>query len=296
MSTRTRHALSIAARIAALTLVCIVVQGIGSRFLPASGTTSQPPPQPSAGFFAVVLTVALLQTIALAYPAIRSRWHGWLLTGTVFILYFGVVTVQSQVESWVYLGHRLPAGMVRGIFLMGLFNALAFSPLLVLILGKARSAGGDPGEPVSHLRLTWRAWAWRLGTGAVVFTALYYLFGYYVAWKNPEVRAYYGGTDPGTLLAQMHTIVRDTPWVLLLQLVRGLGWVLLALPVIRMMRGPWWEAGLALALLFAVPTAYLLFPNPLMPETVRMTHLLETAPYQFLFGWFVGWLFARTGR
>jgi hypothetical protein len=63
-----------------------------------------------------------------------------------------------------------------------------------------------------------------------------------------------------------------------------------------MMRGPWWEAGLALALLFAVPTAYLLFPNPLMPETVRMTHLVETAPYQFLFGWFVGWLFARTSR
>jgi hypothetical protein len=72
--------------------------------------------------------------------------------------------------------------------------------------------------------------------------------------------------------------------------------VLLALPVILMMKGPWWEAGLALSLLFAVPTAYLLFPNPLMPEAVRMTHLVETAPYQFLFGWFVGWLFARTSR
>ena len=63
-----------------------------------------------------------------------------------------------------------------------------------------------------------------------------------------------------------------------------------------MMRAPWWEAGLAVSLLFTVPTAYLLFPNPVMPDAVRMTHLVETAPYQFMFGWFAAWLFAGAGR
>ncbi len=43
-----------------------------------------------------------------------------------------------------------------------------------------------------------------------------------------------------------------------------------------------------------MPAVYLLLPNPLMPETVRLTHLLETTPYQFLFGWFVVWLFTRS--
>lgn len=296
MHMTTRRALSIAARVAALTLVCIVVQSFGSRFLPASGTTSQPPPQPSASFLAVVLAVSLLQTIALAYPAIRSRWHGWLLTGTVFILYFGGVTVQSQIESWVYLGQRLPAGMLRGIFLMGLFNAAVFSPILVLALGKARPAREAAETAAPRLPHSPAAWAWKLAAGAAVYTSLYYLFGYYVAWQNPALRDYYGGSDPGSFLAQMASIVSGTPWMLPLQFVRGLFWVLLGLPVVLMMKGPWWEAGLALAVLFAVPAAYLLFPNPLMPETVRLTHLVETAPYQFLFGWFVGWLFARPGR
>ena len=75
------------------------------------------------------------------------------------------------------------------------------------------------------------------------------------------------------------------------QFLRSLLWVLLALLVIRMMKGRWWERGLATSFIFTMPAVYLLYPNPLMPEDVRMMHLLETAPYQFLFGWFAAWLF-----
>ena len=54
-----------------------------------------------------------------------------------------------------------------------------------------------------------------------------------------------------------------------------------------MMKGKWWEAGLAVALLFAMTSAQLLIPNPLMPLAVRMAHLLETATSNFLFGWLI---------
>jgi hypothetical protein len=61
-----------------------------------------------------------------------------------------------------------------------------------------------------------------------------------------------------------------------------------AVQVIRMMKGPWWEAGLAVALLFSVVmTSPLLIPNPYMPREVRMVHLLETASSNFLFGWII---------
>jgi len=284
-----RQVLGVAAKIAALTVILVVVEGLGSRFMPAPRGAAQPP-EPSPGFLAIVIGVALLQTVALAYPTLRSRWHGWRLVATVFVLYFGTVTFMSQIESLVYLGAHLPSGMLRGIVLMGAFNALVFSPILVLVLGKARSDRRVAAEPARRLPIQWTVWAWKLSAGAAVFTALYYLFGYYVAWKDPAIRDYYGGTDPGSFVAQMSRILRNTPWMLPLQFVRGLLWVLLALPVIRMMKGRWWEAGLALSLLFAVPAAYLLFPNPVMPAPVRMTHLVETAPYQFLFGWFVAWL------
>jgi hypothetical protein len=54
------------------------------------------------------------------------------------------------------------------------------------------------------------------------------------------------------------------------------------------MKGPWWEAGFAVALLFAVVmNSQLLLPNPLMPLDVRMVHLVETASSNFLFGWLI---------
>ena len=79
------------------------------------------------------------------------------------------------------------------------------------------------------------------------------------------------------------------------QYLRSLLWVALAVLAIRMMIGSWWQVALAVSLLFTVPAFYLLLPNPMMPDTVRITHLVETAPYQFLFGWFVVWLFCRLG-
>ena len=102
------------------------------------------------------------------------------------------------------------------------------------------------------------------------------------------MRTYYGGQDPGNFLAHMATVVRDMPWLFPLQALRALLWVALAVPVIRMTKGEWWKAGLAVALLFGVAmNAQLLLPNPLMPQEVRMVHLLETASSNFLFGWLV---------
>ena len=103
MKTSVWKPLSLAARIAALTVVLMFLQGIGASFIPAQ-EAGQPPPDPSGSFFAIMLLVLLLQTIALAYPVIRSRWNGYVLAATVFLLFFGTVTFQSQLESMIYLG------------------------------------------------------------------------------------------------------------------------------------------------------------------------------------------------
>jgi hypothetical protein len=288
----TREWLVLVGRIAVLTVILLVVQGIGSQFLPATEGTGEGE-QSSPGFLGIVLFVLLLQTAVLAYPVVRSRWHGWRLALAIFVLFFGTVTFMSQIESLVYLGDKMPPGMLAGLFLMGLFSAVVFAPIVVLTLGRWKREAGGGTEPNRRLRMSWQSWAWKLAVAAAVMLSLYYLFGYFVAWKSPVVRDYYGGTDPGTFFAQMRKVVGETPWMVPFQFVRALIWALLALPVIRMMRGRWWEAGLAVSLLFTVPSIYLLFPNPLMPEAVRMAHLVETAPYQFLFGWFVVWLFTR---
>ncbi len=292
-------------KIVLLAVLLMMVNGIGSRFLPAAAAegagqiseavVESAPAPPSGSFMALVLFVMLLQTVALAYPVMLSKWSGWKLALAVFLLYFGTVTFMSQMESLVYLGDKMPNGMLPGLFAMGLFTAAVFSPVAVLVLGKwkagtAASATSGHREPTSA-----GEWAWKTAVGGLVFLSLYYLFGYFVAWKNPLLRDFYGGTDPGSFFAQMSSIVESTPWMLPFQYLRSLLWVALAVLVIRMMKGSWWQVALAVSLLFTVPAIYLLFPNPMMPDAVRMAHLVETAPYQFLFGWFVVWLFSRLG-
>jgi hypothetical protein len=292
-------------KIFVLAVLMVILNGVGSTFLPAAATegaeqvteaaAKSAPAPPSGSFLAMVLIVMLLQTIALAYPIVRSKWSGWKLALAVFLLYFGTVTFMGQIESLIYLGDKMPSEMLLALFAMGLFAAVVFSPVAVLVLGKWKANGegfmtSGHREPASA-----GEWAWKSALGGAVFLSLYYLFGYFVAWKNPLVREYYGGTDPGSFFAQMSSIVEGTPWMLPFQYLRGLLWVALAVLVIRMMKGSWWQVAIGVSLLFTVPSFYLLFPNPMMPDAVRMAHLVETAPYQFLFGWFVVWLFTRLG-
>jgi hypothetical protein len=136
-------------------------------------------------------------------------------------------------------------------------------------------------------------WVWKLAMIAVVYLILYFTFGYYVAWKSPEVQAYYGGTDPETFFAQIGYIWHTTPWMFPFQAFRAILWVVFVLPVVRMLKGRSWETALAIAVLFSVWSAQLILPNPFMPRGVAMTHLLETVSSNFIFGWIVGWLFSR---
>jgi hypothetical protein len=300
MNAHVRKNLILAARLVALTLVLAVISGIGSQLLPVTATGGEAasmdsaPAQLTGISTLVILAILLLQVVALAIPIVWSRWHGWRLTATIFIVYFGTVTFMSQIESLVYPGARISGGLVSGLFAMGLFVAAVFSPIAVFTLGKWRK--GAKAAEVSGTAVNPGRWGWRVAVAGVVFLCLYYLFGYYVAWQDPELRAYYGGTDPGSFLAQMGSVARSTPWMLPLQFARGLLWVGLGLLVIRSMRGAWWRAGLATALLFAVPSLYLLIPNPIMPEFPRITHLIETLPYQFLFGWFLAWFLSGRAR
>jgi hypothetical protein len=160
------------------------------------------------------------------------------------------------------------------------FSAV-FAPLAVLILGKVRAE--ETSQTQLRLQLSLGQWSLRLALIALIYVVVYFTFGYFIAWRSPAVRAYYGGTDPGNLLLQIRNVLRETPWLFGLQFLRGLLWTVLAIPVIRMIKRSLVEAGLAVALLFGVVmNTQLLLPNPLMPYEVRMMHLLETATSNFL--------------
>jgi hypothetical protein len=192
----------------------------------------------------------------------------------------------SQIETAFFVT-RLPPGMLPRLFLSGAIFAALFSPAAVLVLGKGK-ANATESNGRARLDMTPAEWVGKVSFIAIAYVIIYFTFGYFIAWKSPALRAYYGGTDPGSFLGQMSSVIRETPLLLPLQVFRGILWAIIALPVIRMMKGSWWEAGLAVSLLYAVVMgSHLLLPNSLMPKEVRLVHLLEVATSNFLFGWLI---------
>ena len=287
-----QSSLKIVIRVLALAVVYFICFAFVSGAL-LQAANPQPSTDQAAAALAALVVISFLNALVLSYVILRSRWSGWKLIITIFFVFYGVVTVMSQIETAFFVT-TLPPGMLPRVFLAGAIIAALFSPLAVLILGKARSKTSG-FDNYSSLDMTIGQWIPKLLIIVIAYVVIYFTFGYFIAWRSAAVRSYYGGSDPGNFLVQVAGAVRDRPLLLPLQIVRALMWTAIAVPVIRMMKGPWWEAGLAVSLLFSVVMcSQLLLPNPFMPEEVRMVHLLETSTSNFLFGWLL--VFILSGR
>lgn len=279
-----------ALRVLALTIALFLCFVLGSAI--AMRGISQPP-QSGGSVALTLLLVCVLQTAGISYLVLRSRWSGWRLVGATFVVFYGVTTFMPQIESAVFLT-RLPAGMLPRLFLMGLLIGIPFSILAGVILGRMKRG---EATPIAEPSLPVSQWSWRLGTIVVAYVVLYFTFGYFIAWRTPAVREFYGGGDPGDFFAQMQTVVRDTPWLIPFQIFRALCWAGIAVIIIRTIQRGRLETALVIGYVFAVVMcAPLLLPNPYMPEAVRMAHLRETASSNFIFGVFVGWLLVSARR
>ena len=262
----------------------IAVAGV----LPDAATSEPGLVPPAAG----LLIIALVNVLVIAAPILASRWGGWKLAVSLALAYYGAVTVLPQIETWYFLSSiTVDRRLLPRLFLMGLPTAFLFVPLAVWILGKWRVPAEASTD--SALAMPIQQWIWKLVALAVVYVVLYWGAGYFIAWQNPELRAFYGHPgEPLPFLTQTATTLRDDPMLFPLQIVRALLWVLCALPVIRGSRlNPWWTA-LLVGLFFSAPQNVVqILANPLMPvASVRLSHMIETASSTFLFGVLVVWL------
>jgi hypothetical protein len=232
---------------------------------------------------AIVLLVSFLHTSVLSYPIIRSRWNGWRLIGVMFLLFYGVMYLMTAIEA-VYLPEILPPHLVLSLIVNGAITAAAFSIFAVWIYGRMRG-DGEEQEPNQRLRMPWTQWVWKLALIAFSYVFLYILFGVLVFLPLA------GALDPKAL-AQASAVSLPN-WIIPFQAVRGLMWAVLALPVIRMMRGHWWEAGLAVALSFAVVMSANQLMALDMPAGLRTAHIAELFGENFALGWIVVWLLHR---
>ncbi len=283
-----------ALRVLALALVLIIVFIIGTNVVgmapSASGAAASTPAaqaQQAASLLGPLLVYTFLVSLVTAWIIQNSRWRGLKLIAALTFTFYGVMTVITQIETIVYLRAKMPPGLIKSLFIIGAIVAVLFVPLAVQIMGKIRGPEQPPAEHAPTLQTT----AARFAILAIVYVVLYYLFGYYVAWQNPELRVYYSGTtELRSFYQQARSTVTATPWMLPFQFARGLLWVLFAYPVVRMLNTKRIETAAIIAALFGVGSFALFIPNPLMPASVAHSHFWETLCSNLLLGAIVGWV------
>jgi hypothetical protein len=271
----------------------VAQQSIASQPVPVAG--QQVPPMPD-NFLPSFLVFTLSVGNILSYLILRARWHGWMLVAAIFVSMYGISTVASQLESVAFLSNKLPHGMIRALFVQGAITAALFAPLAVLALGKWRAASIRAPKPPASVPPNLASILLRLAILVAAFVFLYMFFGYYVAWKNPELQRFYGGPELATFWAAVRHNWISSRWIYALAAFRALLYVGCLYPLVRMLQTSRRESALAAALFSACWTTALLLPNPLMPASVARSHFWETLGFSLVFGALAGWLLCFTAR
>lgn len=224
-----------------------------------------------------LLVVSLLNALAIGYAVARSHWGGWRLALAVFLVFFASRTLLVAVET-VYLA-VLPTDVAVNLLPNGFVTAALAVPLAVLMHGRLPSRVAR--ESASYPALSKKEWLGKLLLVAILWDFCFVLFGGLVFLPLA------GWLDPAGLAAYGELAMPE--WLLAFQAARGAIWALLAVPLIRATGG----AGIAVALLFAVPMSGNLLLAAEMSAGLRAAHLTEVFGGNLAFGLIVTWLFGR---
>ena len=252
---------------------------------------------PASGFLSTPLAFLLnggVNALILIWAARRSSLKGLAMWMQLLVLSFGAQTFMTQIETGYFISaFPLLHGnfVIYQLVLRGLVTSVLFT-LLVTWMAGGFSKRPRP-QPVFKVSIehTVKSGSWL----AVIYVALYMLFGYYVAWQSQELRLFYGGpAELNSFTAQWGLSLMAHPELPVFQYFRGILWILCLVPLFMGFGGKRVElvilSALALGLL---PTAQLAFANPLMPAGVSMYHFFEVSISTGIFGALCGWFIPK---
>lgn len=274
-----------------LFLVFFMIGSMALTALPADAVSEPGPVSEITG----LLIYAIFHVLIILFLIVTSRWEGLKLSAALSFSYYGAVTVLTQIETWYFLTSlTVSEELLFQLFLMGMPVAFLFIPLAVWIVGDQRITKNGDKKFIQFIPA--KQWVWKLSVVVFIYIVLYWTAGYFIAWQNPGLRAFYG--SPGEITPFFeHTLetIQNEPGLFPFQVLRALLWTLCAIPIIRFSAvHVWWTALLVGSFLSVPQNVGHLLANPLIPNaSVRMSHMIETASSMFLFGLIIVWLLHR---
>jgi len=234
-----------------------------------------------------LLLVSFLQVTVISYPILKSDWSGIKLILSTFVIFYGITTLLTQIETLVFLDYFskiLPPETVPKLFLQGTVVAAIFSPMAVIVHGKIRvKPYGKNNEAFNKVREQIFTLTWKFSVIAIIYVLIYISFGMFVFIPLA-----------GEAFQQYYSNLQLPAWIIPFQLLRGTLWGAIAYLIIRMMKGSRREVAITVAFIFSVLMgSLLLLPNPYMPEKIRLAHFVEVSTSNFLFGFMTALIFTR---
>ncbi len=224
------------------------------------------------------VVTALIVGWALAFVAGRVRATVEQLFVAFFVILAGL-RFAAHAQAAYFFEPEVSAVRFTGVVLQLLCASAVLAAAAAFLF---RRQDVDPAlDHPSGFRFTDLGWLWRIPAAAAIYFVLFLVAGL-IIW--PFAKDFYSAQ-----LEQERLGLLIFEW----EYLNGVWFALIALPLIRLVPGGWWRAGvtLAVALCLIRGIGGLIEPNPYMPTWIRLWHMFEVGWSNFIYGLAIAYVF-----
>ncbi|NLG02480.1 MAG: hypothetical protein GX567_01385, partial [Clostridia bacterium] len=250
-----------------MSIVYMIINGISHSILPFSEwfVTNSMKQETNLGL-TMIYMLAISGTIY--FITQHARCKGKELYMAVIGSVFFTLSFMTQIETIIF-GSAFEGLSLHDILLMvlGDFISISLTGLLYILILKRKT------QEHEIMTIDWKKFVKCLLLNGLIYMVIYFIFGYFVAWKSEDLRIFYSGSaeDPG-FFYRLYVNARDNFIIYPIQYVRG---ILFTLGIIPLMRIRWkskYGFMISVCAVFLCTGMGLIVPNFLFPDAVRLAH------------------------
>ena len=227
---------------------------------------------------------SIFNCFTICFIAANSNWRGMKRAVGIIFVVFMIAAFMTQIET-LFFGGAFPVLTKFDVILimLAMLPSIVIATLLgIQFFGSRKPVGKGGPVPIQPLM-------GRLAALGLIYVAVYFLFGYFVAWQFEEVRVFYSGSRSNTgFIGQLMNNANDNPIIYPFQFIRGIMFASFSLPLFFMLRHNKKKFVISCCLVYLSTAVVLILPNTLFPDAVRWAHFYEMASSMLLFGIITG--------
>jgi len=208
---------------------------------------------------------------AIYFVITHTEYYGKKLYINLLLVMFFIQYFMTQVETLFY-GNAFTSITKMDIILMmftGIFPLLGAIALMVKFFQNKNIVR-------EKIKMNIKTAIIKLFIIGIIYFFVYSVFGYFVAWRFEELRLFYTGLTDNN--------IQTNPVIVPFQILRGILFGIAIIPIKNMVNKSKTVFTISVCLIYLCTAVSLIIPNVLLPNTVRIAHLMEMSSSMFLFG------------